>query len=98
MDERGTRVGAATVVEANAEELVDSKTVTLDRPFVYMLIDCENNVPFFISVMMDTEGGSTISKSMRGEAFAAPLICCFPENYCTLKRIMRQCFFLCKQK
>lgn len=57
VDERGTRAGAATVVEADpgSNELVDTKTVTLDRPFVYMLIDCENNVPFFIGAMMDTE-------------------------------------------
>ena len=31
----------------------DSKEVYLDRPFVYMLIDTETNVPFFIGTMMD---------------------------------------------
>lgn len=56
--EQGTKAGAATVVEAPAgaayiEE--DIKTVTLDRPFVYMLIDCEQNLPFFIGTMMDME-------------------------------------------
>ena len=29
--------------------------VFLDRPFVYMLIDCETNQPFFIGTMMDVE-------------------------------------------
>ncbi len=49
--EQGTQAGAATVVEVNAESaLIDEneKTVYLDRPFVYMLIDLENNIPFFI--------------------------------------------------
>jgi len=54
--EKGTRAGAATVVEMNctsAAPIVEPKEVYLDRPFVYMLIDCENNVPFFIGAMMD---------------------------------------------
>ena len=53
---QGTKAGAATVVEMKAEcapaEPMESKTVYLDRPFVYMLIDCENNQPFFIGTMM----------------------------------------------
>ena len=32
------------------------KKVILDRPFVYMLIDCETNLPFFIGTMMNVEG------------------------------------------
>lgn len=54
--EKGTKAGAATVVEmANgaAAEPQEPKEVYLDRPFVYMLIDCENNIPFFIGTMMD---------------------------------------------
>ena len=35
---------------APAEE---PKRVYLDRPFVYMLIDCENNIPFFLGAMTD---------------------------------------------
>ena len=55
VDEKGTKAGAATAVEMNAESGApsDAKTVTLDRPFVYMLIDCETNLPFFIGTMMD---------------------------------------------
>ena len=53
--EKGTRAGAATTVEmANkfaAPDGMDVKQVYLDRPFVYMLIDCENNIPFFIGTM-----------------------------------------------
>ncbi len=54
--EKGTKAGAATVVEmldGAAIESLDPKEVYLDRPFVYMLVDCENNVPFFIGTMMD---------------------------------------------
>ncbi len=29
------------------------KTVYLDRPFVYLLIDCEANLPVFIGTVMD---------------------------------------------
>ncbi|MBR3715173.1 MAG: serpin family protein [Clostridia bacterium] len=54
--ERGTKAGAATVVEMKdgcAEIPTEIKTVYLNRPFVYMLVDCENNIPFFIGTMMD---------------------------------------------
>ena len=57
--EQGTRAGAATAVEMVAEgamEIVEFKEVILDRPFVYLLIDCETNLPFFIGTMMDVEG------------------------------------------
>ena len=54
--EKGTKAGAATVVEmadGAAAEPTEPKEIYLDRPFVYMLIDCENNIPFFIGTMMD---------------------------------------------
>lgn len=53
--ERGTKAGAATVVEMTNGTAMPSepKTVHLDRPFVYMLIDCENQIPFFIGTMME---------------------------------------------
>ena len=57
--EQGTRAGAATAVEMVAEgamEIVEFKEVALDRPFVYMLIDCETNLPFFIGTMMNVNG------------------------------------------
>ena len=57
--EQGTKAGAATVVEMNdggaPGEPEEPKQVILDRPFVYMLIDCENNIPFFIGTMTDIE-------------------------------------------
>lgn len=54
VDEKGTKAGAATVVEVKCEsamESLDSKTVRLDRPFIYMIIDCETNQPIFMGTM-----------------------------------------------
>lgn len=56
--EQGTRAGAVTVVEPTDGASIEpdkAQEVILDRPFVYLLIDCENGVPFFIGVMMDLE-------------------------------------------
>lgn len=56
--EKGTKAGAATVVEMNDEagiEMLEPKEIHLDRPFVYMLIDCENNIPFFIGTITDIQ-------------------------------------------
>ncbi len=56
--EQGTKAGAATVVEMSdgfALMTEEPKRVILDRPFVYMLIDCETNLPFFIGALMNTE-------------------------------------------
>lgn len=59
VDERGTKAGAATVVEMNecaAFIPEQPKEVILDRPFVYMLVDVENgNAPIFIGVMSSAE-------------------------------------------
>ena len=56
---QGTKAGAATVVEMTDEcapyEPEKPKEVHLDRPFVYMLIDCERGIPFFIGVTHDVE-------------------------------------------
>ena len=57
--EQGTKAGAATAVEispGSAAPMEEVKKVILDRPFVYMLIDCETNLPFFIGTMMNVEG------------------------------------------
>ncbi len=53
--ERGTKAGAVTVIEmAKGTAMPDEpKRVYLDRPFVYMIIDCENNVPLFLGTLMD---------------------------------------------
>ena len=56
--EKGTKAGAATAIIAAGGamiEIEEPKEVYLDRPFVYMLIDCEYNIPFFIGTMMMAE-------------------------------------------
>ena len=53
--EEGTRAGAATmVVAADGAALIEEfETVILDRPFVYLLIDTETNIPFFMGTVME---------------------------------------------
>ncbi len=56
--ERGTKAGAVTVIEtkdAAAAEVIEPKQVTLDRPFLFMLIDTETNLPFFIGTVTDID-------------------------------------------
>ena len=54
--EKGTRAGAATIVEMDGEAApseVDYHTVTLDRPFVYAIIDNATGLPIFIGTVTD---------------------------------------------
>lgn len=56
VDDKGTKAGAATVVELRDEcAPIMSKSVRLDRPFVYMLIDCRENLPVFIGTLNHLE-------------------------------------------
>lgn len=69
VDEKGTKAGAATLVEADTEGAMiidDLKEVYLDRPFVYLLIDCETNTPFFIgSTMHVTDENMNFETSLK---------------------------------
>lgn len=54
VDEKGTKAGAATVVDIKNESaavIEDPKTVILDRPFVFMIIDNETKLPIFMGVV-----------------------------------------------
>lgn len=57
VDGQGTKAGAVTSVEMRETAIMipeeEIKTVYLDRPFVYMLIDCESELPLFIGTMDD---------------------------------------------
>ena len=58
VDERGTKAGAATAVEVNAAGALmpqEEKEVYLDRPFVYLIIDCEENIPVFMGTLMNVK-------------------------------------------
>jgi serpin B len=55
VDKLGTKAGAATAVFAvngSAAPPADPKTVRLDRPFVYAIIDNATNLPVFIGTLM----------------------------------------------
>ncbi len=56
--EKGTKAGAVTAEILNGATALPEKPheVYLDRPFVYMIIDCENKVPFFIGTVTNLEG------------------------------------------
>ena len=53
----GTRAAAVTAVEMNwataVEPTAEPKTVFLNRPFVYLLIDVQTKIPFFIGTLCD---------------------------------------------
>ncbi len=56
VDERGTKAGAVTAISMKCGSTLpidEPKIVYLDRPFVYMIIDCENRVPVFMGTMTD---------------------------------------------
>ena len=55
VDEKGTEAGAVTMVVAAdgaSMEVEKPKSVILDRPFVYMIVDLENQVPLFVGAQM----------------------------------------------
>lgn len=54
VDERGTKAGAATAVETVYTALEEGVyKVTLDRPFVYAIIDDAIGLPLFIGTVTD---------------------------------------------
>ena len=56
VDEKGTKAGAATAVEtAKAAEMLSEYAVTLDRPFVYAIIDDAAGLPIFIGAVTDIQ-------------------------------------------
>lgn len=55
VDEKGTKAGAVTKAEiANKTSLApDTYFVTLDRPFVYAIVDTKTNIPLFIGKVLN---------------------------------------------
>jgi len=55
VDEQGTKAGAVTAVqiEASGAIMEEPKRVILDRPFLYMIIDCRANVPIFLGTVSE---------------------------------------------
>jgi serine protease inhibitor len=56
LDELGTKAGAVTSVEMRVTSApLEIRTVTLDRPFVYAIIDNSSNLPIFIGTVMNLD-------------------------------------------
>jgi len=56
VNEKGTKAGAATVVEIETKSAaMETYSVKLDRPFVYLIIDTESYLPLFIGTTMSVE-------------------------------------------
>lgn len=55
LDAQGTQAGAATVVEVESGSSAPGQMVYLDRPFLYLLVDCEANLPLFIGTVRSLE-------------------------------------------
>lgn len=51
VDERGTKAGAVTSVAVDEAFSSAGKKVRLDRPFVYMIIDEQHNLPLFMGIL-----------------------------------------------
>jgi serpin B len=51
VDTKGTKVGAASVFDMKAGSAATNRTITLDRPFLYAIIDNETKLPLFIGAM-----------------------------------------------
>ena len=83
--EQGTKAGAATAIEmvagAAAEPVI--KHVTLDRPFVYMILDCKTNIPVFMGTLMYMgEEAPVLPEHTHGPA-DEPGLCAYPTvGYC----------------
>lgn len=52
VDEKGTKAGAVTAVETSDSAMEEPKEVILDRPFFYMIVDTEQNLPLFMGSLM----------------------------------------------
>ena len=57
LGQKGTKAAAATAVEMadGGAPPQENKEVYLDRPFVYMIVDTEHNLPLFIGALMSVE-------------------------------------------
>jgi len=61
LDDKGTRAAAATIVTMKTTSAPSDKTkkikknVNLDRPFIFVIMDNENNTPLFIGAVQSVE-------------------------------------------
>ena len=63
VSQRGTRAAASTVVEPTdgcLGEYEGAVDLTLNRPFVYMIIECESKQPLFMGTVIDFENAEVL--------------------------------------
>ena len=54
IDEEGTKAGAATAVDMTMECAIEyGRSVILDRPFLYMIVDLDTGLPVFLGVLTE---------------------------------------------
>lgn len=53
---RGVKAGAATKAEVNQSASITDYSVELDRPFLFMIVDNESNLPVFIGALYNPAG------------------------------------------
>ena len=54
IDEEGTKAGAATAVDMTLECAIEyGRSVILDRPFLYMIVDLDTGLPVFLGVLTE---------------------------------------------
>lgn len=58
LDEQGTKAAAATVVsmDSGSAEPVNERSVTLDRPFLFAIVENETGYPLFLGAVADPTG------------------------------------------
>ena len=58
VNEQETKAAAATEIGIVETALItddSEKYISLDRPFLYMLVDCQNDIPLFLGTMYSPE-------------------------------------------
>lgn len=83
--EQGTKAGAATVIEAATEGAIEMeiKRVTLDRPFVYMILDTETNTPIFMGTLVNMGVEESLPPEHTHIPAEDPGLCAYPTvGYC----------------
>lgn len=53
VDENGTKAAAATYISTRKNAMMPDHEITLDRPFFYMIMDTESDLPVFMGVMTE---------------------------------------------
>lgn len=79
VSQRGTRAAASTVVEPTdgcIGEYEGAVDLTLNRPFVYMIIECESKQPLFMGTVIDFEDAEVLGSVREAELSYSEVLRC----------------------